>query len=154
MAQSRARRLVRRSSDPVAAALGGRPVLGASGTSPLALVPVIRKGLDWRALEAAARYVGASVEELAAALGLARRTLDRRKVEGRLDPEASERVVRLARVAARAREVLGDADEMRRWLRAPNRALGMEAPITLLDTDLGTVTVLDVLGRLEHGVFS
>jgi putative toxin-antitoxin system antitoxin component (TIGR02293 family) len=99
-------------------------------------------------------YVDASMDEVAKSLGVAARTLNRRKVEGRLDPRTSEKIVRLARVATRAEDVLGGVGEMRHWLRAPNRALGMVAPISMLDTDLGAEAVLDVLGRLEHGVFS
>jgi putative toxin-antitoxin system antitoxin component (TIGR02293 family) len=50
--------------------------------------------------------------------------------------------------------VLGDADKARRWLKAPNRALGGEVPFDLLDTDIGAHQIEDVLMRLNHGIFS
>jgi putative toxin-antitoxin system antitoxin component (TIGR02293 family) len=78
----------------------------------------------------------------------------RRKEERRLSASESDRLYRLARIAARAEEVLGASEEARRWLVAPNRALGSVAPLSLLDTDEGARQVEAILGRLEHGVFS
>jgi putative toxin-antitoxin system antitoxin component (TIGR02293 family) len=67
----------------------------------------------------------------------------------------SDRVVRLARLAERAIHVFqGNATTVARWLRTPLRALGDASPLSLVDTDVGTQEALDVLGRLEHGVFS
>jgi uncharacterized protein (DUF2384 family) len=40
------------------------------------------------------------------------------------------------------------------WLAAPNRALEGTAPLSLLDTDIGTQEVEAVLTRIEQGVFS
>jgi putative toxin-antitoxin system antitoxin component (TIGR02293 family) len=93
-------------------------------------------------------------EDLSETLGIPRRTLARRKEQAKLDPKESEAVVRLARVAVRAEDVLGDIEAALRWLRAPNRALGGRTPLSLLDTDLGAELVGDVLGRIEHGVAS
>lgn len=39
------------------------------------------------------------------------------------------------------------------WLKSPNAALGGATPLSLLDTDIGTESVMDTLGRIEHGVF-
>lgn len=134
--------------------LGGPKVLRGRVHSQLELVPLIRTGLDYAAFEAVARAVDGTAEELAKAVGLTRRTLDRRRIAHKLDRDSSERLVRLASVAARAQEVLGDDASMQRWLRSPNRALGGQTPISLLDTEQGAQVVHDVLGRLEHGVYS
>ena len=40
------------------------------------------------------------------------------------------------------------------WLKQPNRALQGETPLSVLDTDIGSEMVTDLLGRIEHGVFS
>ena len=58
------------------------------------------------------------------------------------------------RIMIRAVEVLGSREEASRWLHAPNPALGGQTPLELLDTDLGSRQVEDVLGRIEHGVYS
>ena len=93
-------------------------------------------------------------EEISAALDLPLRTFSRRKRECRLSADESDRLFRLARIAARAAEVLGDEDKASRWLHRPNRALAGERPVALLDTDLGARQVEDVLGRIEYGVYS
>ena len=125
-----------------------------AGSAAHVLIPALRTGLAYRSVAALAKFLDAPIEELAVSIGVPRRTLDRRKAEGRLDARTSEKVARLARVAARAEQVLGDVAAMRRWLRTPNRALGMVTPLSMLDMDLGAEAVLDVLGRLEHGVYS
>jgi putative toxin-antitoxin system antitoxin component (TIGR02293 family) len=57
-------------------------------------------------------------------------------------------------IVRRAAEVLGSREEALRWLHTPNRAFGGRTPWDLLDTDLGSRQVEDVLGRMEHGVYS
>jgi putative toxin-antitoxin system antitoxin component (TIGR02293 family) len=66
----------------------------------------------------------------------------------------SDRLYRLARTIARMEEILGSREKAEVWLREPNRVLGMQTPLDLLDTDEGAKRVEDVLIRIEHGVFS
>jgi len=40
------------------------------------------------------------------------------------------------------------------WLKSSNAALAGATPLSLLDTDIGAESVLDTLGRIEHGVFA
>jgi hypothetical protein len=55
-------------------------------------------------------------------------------------------------VMDRAVEVIGDANEAMRWMGTPVRALDYSTPVSLLGTRKGRRAVVDVLGRLEHGV--
>jgi putative toxin-antitoxin system antitoxin component (TIGR02293 family) len=66
----------------------------------------------------------------------------------------TERFLRFIRALTRASEVLGDLASALTWIRAPNRALGSVPPEELLDTDIGARSVMDILGRIEHGVYS
>lgn len=122
--------------------------------TPLDLAPMIRKGLPSGSFVAIAKRLEMSVQATAESIGLAKRTVARR-VERKelLDPEESERLVRLARVLAEATAVLGSEEKARRWLSKPNRVLGAVAPLSLLDTDVGASAVFEELGRVEHGVF-
>jgi putative toxin-antitoxin system antitoxin component (TIGR02293 family) len=63
-------------------------------------------------------------------------------------------VIRTARTLAKAIDILGDRDKAAHWLTAPNRAMGGEIPITLLDTSAGTHEVEALLDRIEYGVYS
>src|SRR5260221_5626202 len=117
------------------------------------LMPLIRRGLPGASLVGVSDKLDLSVQATAQHLRLAKRTVARGLQKGhRLDAEESERVVRLARALAEATEVLGSLAKARRWLQTPNRALGGEVPVRLLDTDVGSNAVLEELGRIEHGV--
>ena len=93
-------------------------------------------------------------DEISRVLHLPLRTIARRKRERRLQADESDRLCRLARIAAHTEDVLGNAAKAARWLRAPNRALAGQAPLALLDNDLGSRQVEELLGRIEHGVFA
>ena len=133
--------------------LGGKGVLKARPRSPLEWVAIVREGLPARVLDALAENVMLSRTELGAALGIATRTLARRRKAGVFTAEESAKLLRLARVAWRATEVFERSEAAIDWLKRPNGALGGERPLDLLDTEIGAENVLDVLGRIEHGVF-
>lgn len=137
-----------------ASVLGGEPVLHARPRSVLDWIELVRRGISAGAVDAAVRVLGIGQAELARALDIPERTLARRKKEGVLNRDESGKLVRLARVVARAVEVFEDEAAALDWLKAPNAALGGASPISLLDTDLGSDAVLDTLGRIEHGVFA
>lgn len=134
--------------------LGGPSVLREDASGLTELGERVRRGLPYAALEAVMARLGLSREQLAQALHLPERTLARRKKERRLHPDESDRLFRLARIAAQAADVLGSTEKAARWLQRPNRALGGRVPLALLDTDAGTREVEEVLGRIEHGVVS
>jgi putative toxin-antitoxin system antitoxin component (TIGR02293 family) len=134
--------------------LGGRGVLRVAPRSSLDWVKMIRKGIPAAAVESLTRMVGVSQSELAATLGIPERTLARRKREGMLTSEESAKLLRLARVVGRAHEVFEDLNAALNWLKSPNAALSGATPLSLLDTDIGAESVLDTLGRIEHGVFA
>lgn len=143
-----------RSTARTAEILGGKRVLGRGASSEKNLLPIIRSGLPHAAFESVMDILDISREQAAASLGLPKRTLARRKLQARLTADESDRVYRFARITARAVDVLGNREKAARWLQKPNRALGNEIPLRLLDTDLGTRQVETILGRIEHGVYS
>lgn len=137
----------------VAAGLVGGYPLSQSADAGL-LRERIRSGLPYSALESLTTQLQLSRDELSHILSVPPRTLTRRKQEDRLNLVESDRLLRLAHVAARAVDVLGDVSKASQWLKFPNRALGGETPLSLLDTEIGSRQVEAVLGRIEHGVYS
>src|SRR5262245_33273324 len=133
-------------------ALGGKEALARRIESPAELSAEIRAGLPYASLESVMAKFDLRREEVSSALHLPPRTFARRKLERRLSPDESDRLFRLVRIAAQAVQVLGSEERASLWLRRPNRALGGEPPIAMLDTDLGARQVEEVLGRVEHGV--
>ena len=120
---------------------------------PMAMVALLRAGVPWNLYQGVLAKLGLNDQAAAGILHIPPRTLARRK-GGRLDPQESERLMRLVRLAAQATEILGDQKKAIRWLESPNRGLAGAAPMSLLDTDIGTQAAEAVLTRIEFGVFS
>jgi putative toxin-antitoxin system antitoxin component (TIGR02293 family) len=134
--------------------LGGTTVIG-SPQNELDFVPIIRKGFPFSVFTSLRDRAKLSEETIWASLRIAKRTAARRKERAeRLKSDESELLFRLARVLAAGTEVLGSEQNARDWLLAGNRALGGGVPIELLDTGIGFQEVMDVLKRIEHGVYS
>lgn len=89
------------------------------------------------------------------ALVVPKRTLARRKAANEpLTVEETDKAVRLARVAALAERVFGDAGKAHRWLRKAKRELKGETPVAYLASEAGARVVEEMLFRIEHGIFA
>lgn len=96
-----------------------------------------------------------SQEKLAKAIDVPMRTLHRRQAQrARLKHDESERLLRLMRIEARARQIFGRGGRVREWMFSDNVALGGCSPFAFAATEPGAREVEKVLGRIEHGVFS
>jgi len=134
--------------------LGGKQALGRSLTTEEDVRKAIREGFPPAVVEELMRASGLTLKELASALDLSPRSLQRRRRSGRLARYESDRLYRFARIVALADEFLGDHEKAIRWLKRPNRALGGIAPVEALDTELGARQVENVLGRIAYGGIS
>lgn len=133
--------------------LGGKRVLGRSLANDRDLRDAIREGFPHAVLGELMQASGLTLKELAVALDLSTRSLQRRS-RGRLARFESDRLYRMARLLALARGTLGDAARASRWLKRTNRALGGVAPIAAIDTELGARQVENILGRIAYGGMS
>jgi putative toxin-antitoxin system antitoxin component (TIGR02293 family) len=131
--------------------LGGEQALGRGFSSDGDMREAIRQGFPPAVVEELMRASGLTLKELAAALDLSPRSLQRRRRSGRLAQFESDRLYRLARIVAIANEYLGDHERATRWLKHPNRALGGLAPVAAIDTELGARQVENILGRIAYG---
>ncbi len=134
--------------------LGGKRALGRALSSDRDLREAIREGFRPAVVEELMRASGLTLKELAGALDLSPRSLQRRRQSGRLARHESDRLYRLARIVALANEYLGDRERALRWLKHPNRALGGMAPVSAIDTELGARQVENILGRIAFGGIS
>lgn len=137
------------------ALLGGQAVLGARPRSSLQLDSLCRRGLPFAAYERVLGRMQAPAKDRSGAdrqRGLAKTTRHRRQTQGRLTPQESETLVRLARVLATASYVLGSEEEARRFLYTPHPKLRNSPPADLIDTELGAATVENILWRAFYGI--
>lgn len=117
------------------------------------VIEQIEKGLPYPAFERFQKNTGFTTDELRELLQIPRRTLARRKSEGRFSPDESDRLVRAARVFGTALHLFGgDAAETAEWLTEAQRAFGGITPLELSRTDIGAQEVERLVFQLEHGV--
>ncbi len=116
----------------------------------------IRRGLPVKVLDLLTEELGVSQQTLLKVVALPSATLARRRrPPGRLSPQESDRVYRVAAAYRAALQLFeGDAETARRWMSEPAKALGGNTPIQHLDTEAGAGEVQDLIGRLEHGVIT
>lgn len=71
-----------------------------------------------------------------------------------LSPEASDCLLRIARVYAEALELFNDKQDVAQWMTTKSLTLGDQSPLELLDTTVGFETVFNELKRLQYGIAS
>ena len=119
------------------------------------LIKVLEAGLPVTELTDLQASLAVPTEKLAPMLGISKATFHRRKGAGkRLGSAESDRVVRFARLLGKAIRVLGDAEDARQWLNSPQFGLGGAVPLDYAKTEVGAREVENLLGRIEHGVYS
>ena len=129
--------------------------LGLTAANPGELVQMLERGFSFKTLQALESRSGLTLARLAAIIGIPERTLARRRVARRLTPEESERLLRISAVFEDAVDLFeGDVAAAVTWLTTPRKALGDRPPLAYARTEPGAREVENLIGRLEHGIFS
>ena len=134
--------------------IGGTKALAGKLSDSDKLRTLLVTGFPYVPFESVLKRLGLTRTQVGAALGLPERTLARRKKQGKFQPLESDRIFRFLQVAAHAIETIGDDEKAGRWLTKPNRALMGKIPLELLDTPIGASQVDEILGRIDHGLYS
>lgn len=130
-------------------------LLGLGSPETTRLLKQIEAGFPYRTFERFRRNIDLTTEELANFVQISLRTLARRRETGRLTAEESDRLLRVSRVFGQALGLFGgDVEAARAWLARPAPALGNRTPREVATTELGAREVENLIGRLEHGVYS
>jgi len=118
------------------------------------LLRSIERGFRYRTFERFTRNLSLPFESMTALINVPRRTLTRRKQEGRFLPDESDRLLRASRLYGKALELFeGDREAATHWLTTPQVGLAGAVPIALARTELGAREIETLIERLEHGVF-
>jgi putative toxin-antitoxin system antitoxin component (TIGR02293 family) len=121
----------------------------------ISIIATLREGLPYARLTKFTKRSGLSLNTISHVMHTPRRTLLRRKAQGRLNTVESERLFRLSVVFERAVRLFdGDTAGARRWLSRRAKALGGLTPLEMAETDIGAHEVENLIGRLEHGVIT
>jgi putative toxin-antitoxin system antitoxin component (TIGR02293 family) len=130
-------------------------LLGMHDTTPARLHGLVQDGLPYSALEQLLVRLGNTGIDLSDVLQIPPRTFHRRKAEGRLPPDESDRLLRFARIFGKVLDLFDqDQESAVAWFAGPVVGLGGLHPLDLVKSEPGCQEIETLVGRLEHGVFS
>lgn len=114
----------------------------------------LHEGFSFQVYSNLSHYLKMPQKELNKVLQFAPATVERRKKKN-FNTSESDTLYRLANLARAAAELFeGNEEKARLWLNKPAKALGGKRPIDMVITSAETEMAINLIGRLEHGVFS
>ena len=135
--------------------LPGTRILSLEVKSGLQVVEELSRGLSTDSVEQLAAHLSVPVTQALELANLKSSTFfERKRKRQPLSPEASERVYRLAKVVEAAEDYFEDQGQVYSWLARPKVALGGATPLSFARTAEGADYVVNLLGRMAHGVIS
>jgi putative toxin-antitoxin system antitoxin component (TIGR02293 family) len=130
-------------------------LIGIKASDRMELSEKVQDGFPFKAFISLTKSMDVSNQQLADLVQISHRTLVRRRKDGILRTDESERLLRIARIFTMAVKLFeGDSSSAQSWLSKSNRALGGESPLEASKTEEGSREVENLINRLEHGVFS
>lgn len=130
-------------------------LIGIKVSDELELADKVESGFSFASFVKLQEVISVNAEQLGKLLSITGRTLTRRRNEGKLKPNESERVLRVSRIIELSRDLFeGDAQAANSWLFSQIDALGNKTPLQLSKTEVGAREVEALIHRLEHGVFT
>jgi len=128
-------------------------ILGLRASDSLTLAERVEEGFPVKSFLRLQRTLRMGSSDLARIVNITMRTLARRKATGHLEPDESDRLLRVASMYKAALDLFeSDQEAALAWLSRPNRALNGKTPLHLATTDVGAREVERLITRLEHGV--
>jgi len=118
------------------------------------VIKVIENGLSVSTFTKIKKELDLPDKDLAKFIRVPKSTLAVRKKKGKFSFEESERLFRVQRLFTKAVNVFGDIESARKWLKEKAYGLGDISPLEFAKTEVGAREVENLLGRIEHGVFS
>ncbi|MEO9964559.1 MAG: antitoxin Xre/MbcA/ParS toxin-binding domain-containing protein [Reichenbachiella sp.] len=87
-------------------------------------------------------------------LPVSKRTLEKIKDEELISAPVSDRILEIAALYEYGKEVFGEREAFQAWLETDLLALAHKKPRDFMDNSSGLTMIKDLLGRIEHGVYS
>ncbi len=123
--------------------------------SPYDFIEIATKGVNANVLGNFRTHFALSIEDIAHMFDVSEPTIYRwSKANKNLDRNISVKLFEITELFLYGCEVFGSQDNFFKWLNLPNTALGGMEPMELVGIPEGVSKVRDILGRIEHGVYS
>jgi len=118
------------------------------------LIEASRDGITKRVFQQIRSFTGLSSKYFATFTHVGTRTIQRKKDNEKISPEASERAVLIGKLFYRGEKVFGNKEKFQSWMNSSIPSLDRRKPKEMLDTITGISMIEDELIRIEHGIFS
>lgn len=120
---------------------------------PFSSIDLSRQGIMAEQLRFFQKYANISNKELATILPISERQLARYAPDHNLRKDISSHIILLIQLFKNGEDVLG-YNNFIEWIRVPNYALNDRSPLHYMDTAIGINLISDIIGRIQHGVYS
>ncbi len=118
------------------------------------LIEASRVGITKRVFQQIRSFTGLSSQYFASFTHVGMRTIQRKKDNEKISPEASERAVLIGKLFYRGEEVFGNKEKFQSWMNGSIPSFDGKKPKEMLDTITGISMIEDELIRIEHGIYS
>lgn len=123
--------------------------------SPYDFISIATKGLNANAIKNFRIYFNLSLNTTAQMLNISEPSIYRwTKANKNLERNLSVKLFEISDLFLYGLEIFGSQEAFFKWLTLPNTALGGMQPQQLIDIPEGVSKIKDILGRIEHGVYS
>lgn len=133
----------------------GRKYVTDEVESPFDFIHIAKKGINANVVKNFMVYFELRTEVIANMLNVSVSTLYRWiKSNKNLEINYSIKLFEIADLFLYGIEVFESKENFFKWLNLPNTALGGLEPLELIELPDGVSKVRDIIGRIEHGVYS
>lgn len=130
--------------------LGGSKLLGRFDS----LNALAQKGLPKQSLVFFLKQSQLDEKRLFLYLDVTKRTLDNYQPTERMRLYISDRLIHLAELFSKGREIFNTQEGLTEWLNSPSIDLDGKKPIDQIYTRKGVEELITLLGRIEHGILA
>lgn len=133
----------------------GKKYMNYQVESPFDFIHIAKKGINANVVKNFRVYFDLSRDIMAEMLNISTPTLYRwTKSNKNLERNYSIKLFEIADLFLYGIEVFESKENFFKWLNLPNTALGGLEPMELIEIPDGVSKVRDIIGRIEHGVYS
>lgn len=117
------------------------------------LITVARNGIQTKYIGAIQEFTSLDDKELSSILPISQRQLVRYSKSHKLNKEITTHLIQLIELFQKGFKLFGK-EKFKIWIRTPNKILDSNQPLQIMDTSIGIELIEDIIGRIEHGVYS
>jgi putative toxin-antitoxin system antitoxin component (TIGR02293 family) len=133
----------------------GKEFIRSKFESPFDFIQIASKGVNANVIKNFRNYFNLSLNATAHMLNISEPSIYRwTKANKTLERNVSVKLFEISELFLLGSDVFGSKENFFKWLNLSNTALGGMQPIELIQIPEGVSKIRDILGRIEHGVYS